>query len=801
MLVIVTLGLGIAATTTMFSVVWAVFLRPLPFPEPDRLVTIWESDPPHGEMQRRVTPANFADWEAQTRSFDAVGVLPNWTGAAWPFNVVHADGIERVQGIYASSGFFKTLGIAPMLGRTLGPDDDRTRGRRNVVISHPYWLSRFRGDPAVVGRPLTIDTFRGGAFTIVGVMPEEFDFPRGASVWLSLGDWGGGPMPAPDDVNRCCAWYATFGRLKRDVTIESAASELTTIARRVSAKYPAAARVSEVRVVPLRGTLVGRHEQTLFGFLGAVACILLIACANVANLILSRGVGRRREVLTRLALGATRWRIAQQLLAESLLLGAIGAALGLLVSLWAQDVLSSALADRVPLIESTRLDLPVFAFAILLTVATSVLCGLSPLAAWRGLAWNVRLQTENPTSRRLRHALVVGEIALAVTLVASAGLLLRTVAKLRAVDVGFETARTLIVSTDLTTAPLRARGTAAAFIEQLMPRLQGIEGIRVVAAATGVPFDGGLAEQAITRREDPPRPASASPHVVQTAVTPGYFDAMGITLRRGRFFDPTDKADGELVAVINETAARRYWPGQDPIGRRFAIGSLERFGSFRQVKPGEVEWRTIVGVVADVRSRGFAVDVQPEVFYNYKQFPLYDPALVVRASRDRPSMIADIRRTVAAVNPNAVLTRVRTLEDVADESIADERLRATLTTIFSGLALSLGMLGVYGVMTYTVASRTREIGIRMALGARRVEVARLVMGAALRMTLAGLVLGLGAAYVIARSLSTLFFGIAPFDVPTLAATCTLLLSAAVFASAWPARHAVRVEPAIALRNE
>jgi putative ABC transport system permease protein len=800
-LVILTLALGIGATTTMFSTVWAVLLRPLPLPAQNRLVTVWQADPRSPEGRQRLTPANFVDWSSQASSFEALGVLPNYAGEPWPFNVAGPNETERVRGIYASSGFFKVMGVAPMLGRTFVADEDLTQGKRTVVISYPYWQAKFGRDPSVIGKTLGVDTFRGGAFTVIGVMPAGFDVPQGTNIWLSLGDWGGGPMPAPNASNRCCPWYTVFGRLKPDVTMEHARAELQSIAQRVSSRNPDGSPAVDVRVVSLREMLVGNQERGLLGLFGAVVCVLIIGCANVANLLLSRGVGRRREVLTRLALGATRWRLARQLLSESLLLGAIGAALGLLLSLWGQYFLASAMARRVPLIEATHLDWVVLAFCVVLTLIVCTVCGLIPLIDWRAVEWNVRGQSEGPSSRRIRHVLVVAEVAIAVTIVASTGLLLRTVVNLRAVAVGFETARTLVVSTDLTTSPLREHAGAARFVQDIIPRITALPGVQGAAASTGVPFEGGPAGQAITRYGDPVRAARSSPQVVHTAVTPGYFRVMGITLTQGRLFTEDDRADAKLVAVINTTAARRYWSGDNPIGRRFAIGSGERFGSFRAVKPGEVEWREIVGVVTDIRSGGFASDVQPEVYYCYKQFPLYDPALVVRTAGEPASLMAQLRPAIQAANNRAVITNVRTLEEVADESIADQRLRAMLATIFSALAIGLGMLGIYGVTSYTVEQRTREIGIRVALGAGRGQVAGMIMAKALRLAGIGAGLGLVGAYVVARWISSLFFGVGASDPLALAGACLLLLAAAAVATAYPTRRALRVDPADALRAE
>jgi putative ABC transport system permease protein len=804
LLVILTFAVGIAATTTMFSAVWALFLRPLPFPEPDRLVTVWQTSPRSGDARERVIPADFADWQARSRSFESLGVLPNWTGAPWTFNVVAGQGVERVNGIYASSGFFATLRAAPVLGQPLHADDDRLRGRRSVVISENFWRRRFGGGADVIGKTIEVDTFRGGPFTIVGVMPRTFDLPRGTDLWLSLADWGGGPMPAPGAQERCCHWYTVVGRLKRGVTAAAAAADLTSIARDTAARVggaPASAGASAVSIVSLRDTLTGDYAATVTGLFIAVGCVLLIGCANVANLLLSRGVSRRREVFTRRALGATSGRLARQLLAETWILGLIGAGVGLLASLWAQAVVKATLAERLPYVADMRTDWVVVGFSVLLAMTVSTVCGLVPLVASSGAGWNVRGQTESPGTRRLRHGLVIAEVAIAIVVVGLAGLFARTVSNLRAVDVGFETGQTVVVKTDLTTTPLRERGAAAGFTIEALERLGALPGVSAVGATTGVPFEGGAAATAITRQGDTVRSESESPRVVQSAVTTGYFQAMSIALLRGRTFTPEDRADGPLVAVINQTAARRYWPGEDPIGKRFAIGSRERFGSFRAVRPGEIEWREIVGVVADIRSAGFASDVQPEVFYSTAQFPLYDPSFAIRTTGEPALPVETIRATLSSINPRAVIVRVRTMEEIAQRSIADPRLRAAAATLFSAVALLLGMLGIYSLMAYTVTQQHREIGIRLALGARRDQVARMIVGKAIRLAAAGAGLGVAGAYAAARGMSTLFFGVGPGDPIVLASACGLLIAAAAVAAAGPARRALDVDPAVALRSE
>ena len=793
------MALGIGANTTMFSVIRAVFLRPLPFPQPERLVTLWESDPESGISYRRVTPANYVDWVSQSKSFAAVGTLPNWEGTSWPFNIPAPEGADRILGIYASSGFFQVLGVSPALGRDFGLEDDRVQGERHVIISHSLWQQRFQSDPRVLGRTLDIDTWRGGKFTIIGVMPQGFEFPAGAKIWLSLADWGAGPMPGQDAAERCCSWYTTFARLKPGVTAGQAAAELTTIARRISQRYPSAAKVPAVKVVPMREHLVEQHRLALFALFGAVACVLLIACANVASLLLSRGISRGPEMLTRMALGATTWQIARQLTAESLVLCGCGAGGGLLLAVWAQDLLVHAFASRIQLIETTRIDWTVLTFTALITAASAVVCGLMPLVHWSAVGSQTRWQTESAASRRLRHGLVAGEIALSAVLVTGAGLLVHTVEKLREVDFGVRTQQILAVGTDFNVEGLR--DNAPRFIDQLLPRLTALRGVTMAAAATWLPIENG-ALAPITPENRPLRPAAESPQVSQSAVTPGYFSLMGIPLKRGRLFTEADTREGKLVAVISENAWRRYWPNEDPIGKRFAIGSLEHFGGFRRLQAPEVaEWREIVGVVGDVRAAGFNSGALPQIYYSYRQFPVYDPTILLRTVGDPMLLGSAARNEIRAINNHVVVTEIRSMEQLVSDVITEPRLRAAFVTVFAGLALLLGMLGIYGLTSYTVTRRTQEIGIRMALGARETEIARMIVVRALWLAAGGAGVGLIASLAEARALASLMFGIGSFDPLTLVAVCLLLVGSAVVASYFPARRAMHIDSATALRNE
>lgn len=802
-LVIGGMALGIGVNTAMFSAVRAIFLKPLPFVQPDRLFVLWESDAEAGTAQRRVSPANFVDWRAQNSVFEEMGVLPNWTGAAWPFNVVTADGVDRVSGIYASSGFLRTLGVKPHLGRLFGAQEDTRSGLRHVLISFDYWQAHFHGDPAAVGRTLEIDTFRGGKFVIVGVLPQGFEFPKGAQVWLSLGDWGAGAMPPTDVAERCCPWYVVFARLKPGVSMEAAQAELTGIARRVSARHPQSARVTEVKVQPLRESLVGSHRLSMLALSGATGCILLIVCANVANLLLSRGVKRRREMATRMALGASRWRLVRQLSVEALLLCGFGAIGGLVLVWWTQSLLRQLLEGRIPLAEDIRLDAPALWFTLLLTLICGCICSLAPIVSSSSrLNFVSRGETETASSRRMRNTLVVAEVAIAVTLVVNAGLLLRTLVQLQNTNLGFSTASTLSLSLDLTTGSLRERGRASGFLDDLQRRVRELPGVVAVATTTRVPFDGQAAAQAITREGQPALAAAASPQIAQSAVSPSYFGLMGMRLLDGRLLSGSDSSAGKLVAVVNETAAKRYWPGESPVGKRFAIGSRERFGYFRPPpSPGAIEWREVVGVVSDVRTAGFGSQIQPEVYYSHQQFPIYDPLLLVRTAGDPMLTVPAIREHVRAVNSRAVIAKVQTLEMAAGHSLADPKLRAGVTGAFSVMSLLLGVLGIYGVMSYTVERRTREIGLRMALGADHRQISAMVMGQALRLTMTGVAIGLAAAWMVSRWASSLFFGVSPSDLQSFAAPPVLFALAAVLASYLPARRAMEVDPATALNSE
>jgi putative ABC transport system permease protein len=798
---ILTLALGIALNVAVFGVMHAVLLRPLGLPEEDRLVVLRQSNLQNGIAEERVSPANFVDWEAQARVFEEVGFRAAWGGSG-TFHLVWPDRVERIQGAYASSGFFRALGMPALLGRTFTPAEDSSKQQASVILSAGFWKERFGSDPAVLGQTIEVDSFQGGRYTIVGVMPEGFDYPRGAQVWLPAG-FMGVELPPLNAADRCCPWLEVIGRLHQGITLEQARVELSTIARGISQHHPEASRVSEVTVTPLREELVGDQRLALAVLFGAVGCVLLIACVNVANLLLSRGVNRRAELALRMALGASRGRIVRQLCAESLVLAAAGTALGVVGAVWTRRLLLATLDGRIPLAESARLDVPALLFVSLLMLACAAVFGLAPAAQVKLANWLARESAQSLESQRLRSILVTAEMALAVLLLAGAGLFLRTWMALQEVDPGFRPAQVLVVSFDLTTRAFRGPGNQQPYFFDLMERVSGLPGVEAVAGASRVPLqEPAIAGQPITLEGEPARTASESPRVAVTAVTPAYFSALGIPLRSGRPFRESDSGDGALVAVLSETAARRYWPGQDPVGKRFYLGSLERMGFFRRPpREGEPEWREIVAVVADVKNAGLDAPPEPEIFFNYRQYPWYSAALVARARGDAADLAAAVRKQARIANPSAVISNVVTLNQIVADSIAEPSYRFRLIAAFSALSLLLAALGIYGVFSYTVAQRTREIGIRVALGAQPADVTRLILGRVLRLSLAGVALGLLGTVLLARWISSLLFGVSAIDPLTLAGSCLLLAAASLAAGYLPARRASRVDPLVALREQ
>jgi putative ABC transport system permease protein len=795
---VLTLMLGIGANTVFFSVIKAVLLTPLPYPEPDRLVMVWQRNSQKGLSQERVTPANFADWRSQNQVFEHMGFYPAW-GGAQTFRIAGKDRPERVPGAYASSGLFRALGVEPILGRTFVPEEDQAKGNQAAILSYALWQRSFEGAPDVLGRPVTVDTYGLRTYTIVGVMPPGFDLPDRSQIWLPTG-WMGVNVPAPGASDRCCSWLAVVARLKPDSTLEQAQTQMTTIARRILDQHPESRESAEVSVVPLLDQMVGQVRRALLVLQGAVFFVLLIASANVASLMLSRAVARQKEIVMRAVLGAGRARIVRQSLIESLVLALGGGGLGLLLAVFSLKLVVSVGGDRVPRLRDAQIDLTMLGITILLSLLTGLLFGLAPALYASRLTVGGRQWTRRTLPAR--NFLVVSEIALATMLLVGAGLLIESFLRLQQVDTGFRPENVLTASFDMTGRSFAGRVRPRVFFHELMTRMRSSPGVVWAGGVSMLPLaDTGGAGQAITIESRGILPAADSAKAKTGGATPDYFRAMGVSLLQGRFFTESDGSEAPHVAIINESMARRYWPGENPLGQRVALGSRERLGRVRPGNAAEPEWTQIVGVVADMRGIGLDAAPRPELYRPYWQWPWYEVELVIRTSGEPSRLAAAVRREAQDLDKDALITRLRTMDEIVSDSVAQPRFRAALLGVFAGSALLLAALGIYGVVSYSVTQRTREIGIRTALGAQRAEVLRMILREGLTLSTAGILIGLAGSLAFSRVISTLLFGVTATEPATLAAVSLLLTGVAIAASLVPARRATRVDPMVALRHE
>ena len=783
---VVALALGIGANTAIFSVINGVLLKPLPFAEAERLVAVWHTNPQKGETQSPASYPNFVDWREQGRSFEAMaGFMPrgvSLTSVAEP---------GQLPGSYVTTNLFALLGAKPAFGRDFLPEEGRPGAPRVVIFSHGFWRQRFGADPSVVGKTVVLN---GESHEVVGVMPEGFEFPvQGqfpippSSVWIPLAS-----EVRPEERGD----YMLFvvARLARGATLEGARAEMATVTARLEEQYPESNKGARADVVPLHEQIVQRVEPALFVLLAAVGLVLLIACANVANLLLARASARRKELAIRVALGARRARIIRQLLTESVLLAAMGGTLGLVLTLWGMDVLLGALPSYMPRASEIGVDRRVLLFTVALSTLTGLVFGLAP--AWRATKndLNEALKEGGKTSsaggsRSMRNALVVAEVALALVLLTGAGLLIRSFRQLQQVSLGFNPENVLAVPFAMPQTRYPSGAERAAFIAQVVERVKGLPGVEAVGGTTILPLGSDMSsgEFAVEGRTLAPGEKNRADLRIVTA---DYFRLMGIRLAGGRTFDERDKYEAEPVVIINETMARTYWPGEDPIGKRI------------KTPPGpESPWTTVVGVVGDVRFGGLAEEPRPEMYFHYSQDRIPFLNLVVKTKGDAAAAAASVRNEIWAVDKDLPLAPVTTLEQLLSSSLSARRFNMTLLGIFSALALTLAAVGIYGVMAYTVAQRTHEIGIRMALGARPRDVLRLVIGHGMALTLAGVGLGLVAALAATRVMSSMLFGVSATDPFTFASVALLLALVALAACYLPAHRATKVDPMVALRYE
>lgn len=783
---LLTLALGIGVNSAIFSAVDSILLRPLPLKDPARLVSVWEHTLRDGIRQNEAAPANFFDLQSQNQSFEQLGAFGpddvNLTGDGEP---------ERLDGQVVTANVFSILGVAPALGRTFSPEEDQPGQEHVVVLSDALWRRRFNGDPSIVNRTVTLN---GESFTVIGVMPRGFFFPeREIELWTP---WA---MEPDQKSGRGDHYLRLVARLKPGTTLERANADLTSIAQRLSAEYPRTNEGLGFVAHSLHQDYVGNLRLPILILFAAVGLVLLIACANVANLLLAQATTRRKEIAIRIALGARRWTIVRQLLVESLLLAAGGGLLGTLGAFWSVEALGKLLPESLSKLQNVSIDARVFLFTLGVSVLTAVVFGGVPaLLASRtrpGATLNdvARDMAGGTSGRHVRRVLVVSEVALAVVLLVSAGLLIRSFQLLRQVDTGFTSENALTMRMVLPFPKYAQAEARRAFYDETLRRIEALPGVESAGMITFLPlsFHGMNFTFSV---EGQPSPSDMKlPFALFRVVSPDYFRAMGIPLRRGRFFDTRDSIDSQPAVLINRRFAEQYWPGEDAIGKRVKVGPVD--------SPNV--WLTVVGVVGDVRQTGL-YEQKLEFYVPYAQDRRSFMAprdLVVRTKSDPAAIAAAVRQAVWAVDKDQPVSNVRTLDQVFAAAISQERFQALMLGLFAALALLLACVGLYGVISYAVVQRTHEIGVRMALGAQPVDVLRLVIRQGMTLTLAGLVVGIVAGTFVTRVLTDMLFGVTPRDPLTFAGVPVLLVVVAFLACYIPARRATRIDPLTALRAE
>ena len=787
---IITLALGIGANTAIFSVVNELLLRPLPYRDADRIVTVWEVSP-EGRHQNSTSRANFRAWQEQTHSFNYMAAFSdqrlNLTGTGEP---------EELSVQFTTPDFFKILGVEPILGRTFLPEDNNAGQSPVAVLSYGLWQRRFGGQANLVGQPITVNDT---AFTVIGVMPPSFQFHlkqrsgtgRPAELWTILS------MPVGPGANERGRFLGTVARLKDGVSVEQAAAEMRTIHARLSDTEPQFNKNYSAEVLPLREQFFGNVRRPLWLMLGAVGFVLLIACANVANLLLSLATSREKEIALRSALGARRTRIVRQLLTESLLLALLGSVLGLgFAWLGIKALVAISPRDLVSL-QTVGLNLTALAWTLGVSILTGIIFGLAPALHISRLNLNDSLKdggksesSQASGSRRLRNALVVSEIALAVVLLASAGLLIRSFLRLQNVDRGFNTDSILTMVVRL---PDRYREDPQVinFFHQTLERVRQLPTVRSAGMVNFLPLYGGMGSSTgfkILGQPEPP--PGEEPTTDVRVVDGGYFGTMGIPLLRGRNFSEAEQTQPKRVILINEALARKYFPNQDPLGQRLDVVMFD--------DPTPTE---IIGIVGNVRYDTLIDEAPPAVYFSHSDLTYGFMTLVVRTDGDPTAIAPAIQREIRALDPNQPVSDVRTMNQVMSEWVARSRFNTLLLGLFAGLATLLSAVGIFGVMNYSVALRTRELGLRLAVGAQPRQVLLLVLRQGLLLTVVGVLLGLVAAFALTRLLSGLLFGVTAVDVTTFSSISVLLVIVSLLACYLPARRAMRIDPLSALRYE
>jgi putative ABC transport system permease protein len=778
---LITLALGIGANTAIFSVVNAVLWRPLPYSDPGRLVMVWENHLGRGGPEREwLSPSDFNDWHDQNNVFSRMSALNDWgptlTGTAEP---------EPLVGAAVSYDMFTLLGREPVMGRGFRPEEDQPGAANVVVLSHEFWKRRFGSDQGIIGKPISLNE---ESYTVIGVMPADFKFPviANTELWRTLR-----PTLNPG-CQRGCLVLRAIGRLKPDASLEKARAEMSTIASRLETQYPESNNHVGATLVLLREQLVGNMQRALLILQGAVGFVLLIACANVANLMLARAANREREIAIRAALGASRGRVVRQLLIESGLLAFAGGALGLLLAFWLLNLFVGLSPQGAPRFDEIGIDGYVLGFTLGTVGLTALIFGLIPALHASKADLNHSLKEAGkggPTGvhgGRLRNALVIAEMALALMLLVGGGLLMRSFVLLSRVDPGFNPNHVLTLRLFLSKAHYPEPQQILGFYTPLLDRLKTLPGAREVGAISTLPLSGNQSDTSFLVEGRPEPPPNQKPVAWYSSVSPDYFHTMGMRLTKGRIFNDRDDEKSPRVVIISETMARRYWPNEEPLGKR--IGSPE-------------SWREIVGVMADVKHFGLDADTPPAMYLPVRQAPARGMTLVVRTAAEPLGIAPAMRADIWNSDKNLAIAKIQTMDQLVSSSIAQQRFILLLLGCFAALALVLAAIGIYGVMSYAVTQRTHEIGIRLALGARAGNVLALVLRRGLVLTLIGAAIGLAGALALTRLMARLLFGVTPTDAFTFTAVSVCLMVVALVACYVPARRATKVDPLVALRYE
>jgi putative ABC transport system permease protein len=779
---IITLALGIGANTAIFSVVNAVLLRPLPYSEPEQLLRIHErqTESARPRLRHEVAPANYLDWRRQSRTLVEIG--------AWVQEELALAGKDQADPVFTafvSANFFSLLGIRPLHGRVFTNEEDQPGRDDLVLLGYRLWQRRFGGNPNVIGQTVNLD---GSQCAIIGIMPAGFQYPEGAEIWAPLA------LNANQTQMREAHFLKVIARRQPSASEEQVREEMDAIAGSLAQQYPATNKNWSVIAVPLHENEVGRFRKTMLVLMGAVGLVLLIACANVSSLLIARGTTRRMEITIRSALGASRWRIARQLLTESILLAGLGGILGLLLALWGTEALLVLTPSEIPRLQTARVDLQTLFFTSVVTLLAGLIFGILPAFQSAQINPNESLKEGgrgvSRASKRIFGALVVSEIALALIVLAGAGLLLNSFMRLLLVDVGFKTTNLLTLDINLPSALYNGpnyKELRLNFYRPVIERIEALPGVESAGAIDRLPLSGDQRGWSFREEGQSLTPAERPIAGFQVATT-DYFRTMGMQIRRGRGFKESDRDGSQPVTIVNESFARNFYPNEDPIGKRIIIRN-------------ELEAREIIGIVNDINHFSPARDPLPEMYAPYNQFVIGAVPIVVKTKLDPELLVAAVLKEIQAVDRGAAVGKVRTMKQMLSATLAEQRFALLLVGGFAGLALLLAAVGIYGVMSYTVAQRTREIGIRMALGAQPGHVLRLIIKQGFSLSLIGIATGLVVAFAVTTLISDLLFRVKTTDPPTFIVV-SVLLGLVILMACWiPARQALKVDPVVALRYE